>query len=239
MDREAVGQPAAGGDDTAGHQAEGAIGTDPQHRDLVAARINGDQEPAVRRELQRALRGQPGAGPGPAGRERRPGLGGQRAISVAVKRPDRVGRFGVVVDVDVPDHRGRTVRRRSGGGRGNRARPRPRPGRAPAHRTCRGSGNTLPAVLRCWPGRPSARGDVIQTSSAALSFRRAGTGSAAHGRHDVCSPCIRGRRRQGFPQSGTKTNGRTTGRRSGCRRRYGSRTRSGGRPGRPPARGSG
>ncbi len=120
VDRDAVGQRAAGGDHTAGHEAEGAIGTGPQHRDLVAARINGDQEPAVRRELQCALRGQPGAGPGPAGRERRPGLGGQRAISVAVKRPDRVGRFGVVVDVDMPDDRGRTVRRRSGGGRGNR-----------------------------------------------------------------------------------------------------------------------
>ena len=32
-------------------------------------------------------------------------------------------------------------------------------------------------------------------------------GSAAHGRDDVCSLCIRGRRRQGFPQSSTKTDG--------------------------------
>ena len=38
VDREAVGQHAAGGNDTAGHEAEGAIGMDPQHRDLVAAR---------------------------------------------------------------------------------------------------------------------------------------------------------------------------------------------------------
>jgi hypothetical protein len=51
VDRETVGQHAVGGADTAGHEAEGAIGMDPQHRDLVAAHINGDQEPAVRREL--------------------------------------------------------------------------------------------------------------------------------------------------------------------------------------------
>jgi hypothetical protein len=50
-------------------------------------------------------------------RTARPGHGGQRAISVAVKRPDRVGRFRVVVDIDMPDHWGRTVR--GGGGRGD------------------------------------------------------------------------------------------------------------------------
>ena len=38
-------------------------------------------------------------------------------------------------------------------------------------------------------------------------FRRAGIGPAAHGRHDVYSPCIRCRR-QAFPQFGTKTNGK-------------------------------
>ena len=115
------------------------------------------------------------AGPGPACRERRPGLAGQRAISVAVKRPDRVGRFGVVVDVDMPDHRDGPSGAEAEAD-AETATARPRPSRAPAHRTCRVSRNTLPAVLRCWPGRPSARGDVTRTSSAALSFRRAGTG---------------------------------------------------------------
>ena len=65
----------------------------------------------------------------------------------------------------------------------------------------------MPAVLRCWPGRPSARADVMQTSSASLSSGDRNRVGGAR-RHDVCSPCIRGRRRHGFLQSGTKTNGR-------------------------------
>jgi hypothetical protein len=48
---------------------------DAQHRDLVAAGVDGDQEPAVGRELQGALVGQPLAGPGASGRERGPGTG--------------------------------------------------------------------------------------------------------------------------------------------------------------------
>ena len=100
------------------HQAERAVGLDPEHRDLVAAGIHRDHEPAAGRELQRALRGQPGSGPGPAGHERGSGHGGQRAVRVPVKRPDRVGSLGVVVDIDVPGHRGRI--RRGGGGRRDR-----------------------------------------------------------------------------------------------------------------------
>ena len=57
VDRDADRQGAAGGDDAAGHEVERAAGPDPQHRDLVAAGVNGDQEPAIRRDLQRALRG--------------------------------------------------------------------------------------------------------------------------------------------------------------------------------------
>ena len=103
---DAVGQGAAGAGDA--DQAERAVEADPQHGDLVAARVDGDQEPAVRGDLDRALRGQPGAGPGAAGRERRPGHGGQRAVGVPVKRPDRIGSLRVVVEVDVPDHGGGT-----------------------------------------------------------------------------------------------------------------------------------
>src|ERR1700722_4421658 len=61
----AVGQGAAGAGDA--DQAERAVEVDPQHGDLVAARVDGDQEPAVRRDLDRTLRGQPGASPGAAG----------------------------------------------------------------------------------------------------------------------------------------------------------------------------
>ena len=77
----------------------------PQYRDLVAARIYGEQVAAVAAELERSLGGQPRTGPGPAGREGRPRHGCEGPVGVAVKRPDRVGPRGVVVEVDVPDHR--------------------------------------------------------------------------------------------------------------------------------------
>ena len=48
-DRDAVGQQAAGGDDAVAHQAERAAGPDPQHRDLAAAGVDGDHEPAAGR----------------------------------------------------------------------------------------------------------------------------------------------------------------------------------------------
>src|SRR5579859_6104921 len=56
-DRDAVRQGAAGGDDTVAHQAERAVRVDPQHRDLVAAGVDGDHEPAIRGDLDRALLG--------------------------------------------------------------------------------------------------------------------------------------------------------------------------------------
>ena len=115
-DRDADRQDAAGGDDAVAYELEGAVGPDPQHRDLVAAGIGGDKEPAIGRQLQRALRGQPGA----AGRERGPGPWGQRAVRVPVKRPDRVDPCRVVVDIDVPDHRGSIGRGGGGGGCGDR-----------------------------------------------------------------------------------------------------------------------
>jgi hypothetical protein len=36
-------------------QAEGAVDVDPQRRDLVAARVDGDQEPTILGDLDRAL----------------------------------------------------------------------------------------------------------------------------------------------------------------------------------------
>ena len=131
MDRDADRQDAAGGDDAVGHELERAVALDPQHRDLVAAGVDGDQEPAVRRDLKRALRCEPGSGPGAAGGERGSGFGGQRPVRVPVKRPDRVRPGRVVIDIDVPDHRRRIGRRRTR----TRGRPplpprRPPPGRA-------------------------------------------------------------------------------------------------------------
>jgi len=38
--------------DPAADQAQRAIAQDPQHRDLVASGTGGDQEPAIRRDLQ-------------------------------------------------------------------------------------------------------------------------------------------------------------------------------------------
>ena len=51
---------------------------DPQHRDLVAARVDGDQEPAVRRDLQRALDASPAPVPAP------PAVNGDPASGVSV-----------------------------------------------------------------------------------------------------------------------------------------------------------
>ena len=76
MDGDADRQVTAGGDDAIADELERAA-VDPQHRDLVAAGVGGDQEVAIRRDLQRALRGEPGSGSGAAGGERRSGFGGQ------------------------------------------------------------------------------------------------------------------------------------------------------------------
>jgi hypothetical protein len=70
VDGDAVGQGAAGGDDAAGNQAERAVAVDPQHRDLVAAGVDGEYVTAVGRELDGALRREAGAGAGAGGRER-------------------------------------------------------------------------------------------------------------------------------------------------------------------------
>ena len=48
VDGDADRQETAGGDHATGHEAERAVAVDPQHRDLVAARVNGEQEPAAR-----------------------------------------------------------------------------------------------------------------------------------------------------------------------------------------------
>ena len=72
---DAVRQETAGGDHATGHEAERAVAVNPQYRDLVATRVNGEQVPAARRDLDRALRSQPGAGPDPASHEGGPRLG--------------------------------------------------------------------------------------------------------------------------------------------------------------------
>ena len=165
--RDAVGQQAAGGDDAVADQAQRAAGPDPQHRDLVAAGVDRDQEPAAGRELQRALRGQPGSCSGPAGRERGPGLGGQRSVRVPVKRPDRVGSRRVVVDIDVPHHRRRAGQGR--GGRGRRDRHGCRRRDAGHQRAQLASGPHPPCLWSCTPGADRRPRDakVTQTSSAA------------------------------------------------------------------------
>ena len=48
---------------------------------------DGDQEPAVLGDLDRALRGEPGAGPGPARRERGSGLGVSAPSACRSKAP--------------------------------------------------------------------------------------------------------------------------------------------------------
>jgi hypothetical protein len=64
---------AALGEQTALHRPEGAVGLDAQHRDLVAARIDGEQKPPIVGYLERPLRadGCPRSGATSRGRENR------------------------------------------------------------------------------------------------------------------------------------------------------------------------
>ena len=116
VDRDADRPGSAGGDDAAGDPAERAVAVDPQHRDLVAAGVDSEHEPAAGRELDRALGREPGAGAGTAGRERGTGFGGEGAVGVPVEGADRVRPGRVVVDVDVPGHVGSAGRGGRGGG---------------------------------------------------------------------------------------------------------------------------
>src|SRR5690242_3553850 len=116
VDRDADRRGAAGGDDAAWDRAERAVAVDPQYRDLVAGGVGGEHEPAAGRELDRALGREPGAGAGAAGRERGTGFGGKRAVGMPVEGADRVRPGRVVVDVDVPGHRGSAGRGGRGGG---------------------------------------------------------------------------------------------------------------------------
>jgi hypothetical protein len=88
---------------------------DLQHRDLVAAGVDGEQVAAVGAQLQRALRCVRMAGARAANRERRPRDRGQAAIGVTVEAGDAVDGCCVVVDVDVPDDAGSVRPGRRGG----------------------------------------------------------------------------------------------------------------------------
>ena len=83
-----------------------AVTLDPQDRDLVAAGISGEQVTAVAGFLQRPLSTDSGPGPGATGGERGAGDRREPPVGVAVKAGDRVGRGGVVVDIDVADDGG-------------------------------------------------------------------------------------------------------------------------------------
>ena len=78
---------------------------DPQHRDLVAAGIDREQQAAVGRSLQRALGCQAAPSARSAGGERRAGHRCQRPVGVPVECGDRVRAGRVVVHVDVSHHR--------------------------------------------------------------------------------------------------------------------------------------
>ena len=86
---------------------ERAVRLDPQHRDLVAAGVDGEQ--VVGALLDRALRGERMAWAGTADRERRAGERRQRPVGVPVESADGVHAGRVVVDVDLPE-RGQGLR---------------------------------------------------------------------------------------------------------------------------------
>jgi len=91
---------------------------DPEHRDLIAAGIDGQEIAAVVGDLDRALRSEALAEAGTAGRERRAGQRRQRAIRGPREPGDRVGSGGVVVDINVSGAiMGRTIRARGPNGR--------------------------------------------------------------------------------------------------------------------------
>jgi hypothetical protein len=70
VDGDADRLAASRGDDTVPHERRAPVTVDAQHRDLIAAGVDGDQEPAVAGQLDGALRGQPRAVARAAGRER-------------------------------------------------------------------------------------------------------------------------------------------------------------------------
>ena len=90
---EANGLPATG--------RQRAVPADPQHRDLIAAGVDREQIPSMVGELDRVLRADARAEAGAAGRERRAGQSGQRAVRVADEPGDRVRPGGVAVEVHV------------------------------------------------------------------------------------------------------------------------------------------
>ncbi len=105
---------------------EPAVGRDREHRDLVAARVGGEQVATVVGDLDPALGPDRGTGAAAAGLERRAGGGRQRAVGVSVEHRDRIERGSVVVDVDVADGGGggrRGSHRQGGEGGEGRARP--------------------------------------------------------------------------------------------------------------------
>src|SRR5207237_10180422 len=82
------------------HEVERAGGLDPQDRDLVAGRVNGQDVAAIAGELDRAGRADGAAGPSAACVERRARRRAEAAIGVAIEPGDRVVAGGVVVDVE-------------------------------------------------------------------------------------------------------------------------------------------
>ncbi len=109
------------------------VGLDPEHGDLVAAGVDGEQVAPVGAQLERALRRVGVTCAGATDRERRARDRGQRPVGEPVEGGDRVHGRRVVVDVDVPDDA-----RRGGGGPPCGARaaaePRLRRGRPSAQR---------------------------------------------------------------------------------------------------------
>ena len=94
---------------------------------LLPASVARRKRPAGR-DLNGALRGEPGPGPGPAGPERRAGLGRQRPVGVPVEPGDRDNPDSVVVDVHMPH------------------------ARSPASHS---PGGRAPSLRTPWPARPS------------------------------------------------------------------------------------
>ena len=99
VDGDADGLDAARGHRAASDRAQSAVGVDAQHRDLIAAGVDGQQVLAAARDLQGALRTDAGSRSRATRHERRSVQRRQRTVGVPVEGGDRVRSRGVVVDV--------------------------------------------------------------------------------------------------------------------------------------------
>jgi hypothetical protein len=105
------------------HRTQSATVADAQHRDLVAAGVDGEQVASVAGHLECALRPNTLSGPRAARDEGRAVHGHQTPVGEPVEGADRVRSHGVVVHIDVSHHVGMPRSGRRGGcGQGCRER---------------------------------------------------------------------------------------------------------------------